>query len=351
MNKQIKIKFLSDCDTTKLALWTLNDAMSKDNSFLLVNTVEEADLVIASRYYWITNELDRIKSRKLIYISYALVLKDYPILPFMKLRKRNYYRDYSSILWKLFSPTPNFKQAMKDFNIDTSDVTFLGYPEMDLINYNYNTTLKSLGLKNKKTVLYAPTIGYTHHNCFSSYIDYIDFIVYLSLKYDFNLIIRPHPNMLDLEFKPDIKIKLDNINKLDNIYIDYSWNPYPIFKLIDFTIGDVSGITYKALTNRKPVILIQNKPELLEQYQDYESIMYTIKNHTELENRVELLLNECDSQAINRTAFVDGLPKNSTELIRIILKKILKELINENCVFLLCFRPCSQRAYFNDESS
>lgn len=317
----IKIKFISDCDTTKLALWTLKEELSKDNTFLLVDTVEEADLVIASRYYWVTDELDKIKSKKLIYISYALVLKDYPILPFMKSKKRAYYRNYSSIMWKLFSPTPNFKQIMEDMNMDTSSVEYLGYPEMDLINYDYDCTLKFLNLKNKKTVLYGPTLGYPYNNCFSSYIDYTDFIVYLSLKYDFNLIIRPHPQMLDLAFKPSIRLKLANLAKLDNIHIDYSWNPYPIFKLVNFTIGDVSGITYKALANKKPVVLIQNKPELLKQFQDYSSIMYIIKNHTELENRVELLLKGCDSLATNRLAFLEELPKNSTELIKNYIKE------------------------------
>ena len=52
-NNQIKIKFIEDCPEVELTLWALKDELSKDHTFVFVKTVEEADLVVASKHCFI----------------------------------------------------------------------------------------------------------------------------------------------------------------------------------------------------------------------------------------------------------------------------------------------------------
>lgn len=319
--KKIKLLYILDDATTRLTLWTLRDATLKDDDFEHVNEIDKADLIIISKYYWITDILDDVDKRKLIFIPYGASLKSPPILPYMKIRSRKYERDYSKIMWRLFCPAENWLKVMKLMGIDTSHSVYLGYPKMDLINYHYDMTLKSFGLQNKKTIYYAPTLGYEYNKCYSSYFDYLEFLVYLSLKYDFNLIIRPHPNLLRLTFSVDHQKKLNNIGKLGNVYIDYSWNPYPLFKLSDIIVGDVSSMTYESIISRKPVVLIRVKDEDFHQFRDYEKIMDTVNSRPELEFTIKRLLNGHDHSKFERENFINNLPNNSTLLIKDYIKK------------------------------
>jgi CDP-glycerol glycerophosphotransferase (TagB/SpsB family) len=195
---------------------------------------------------------------------------------------------------------------------------------MDLINYNYNVTVKDLGINpNNKTILYTPTLGWKTCTCQSFFFDYINKLVYWSLEYKFNLIVRPHPYFLK-QF-PEAGSLLDNINKLDNVKVDLdSYNYYVIFKLVDFIISDVSSLAYEFLITTKPVVLTRTSLKREELFQDYvdNNIMYEVKNPIELENRIRLLLNDNDEFKNRRLVFVNDLPKNSSKLI--------KEYIKEN---------------------
>jgi CDP-glycerol glycerophosphotransferase (TagB/SpsB family) len=194
---------------------------------------------------------------------------------------------------------------------------------MDLINYNYNVTIKDLGMgPNNKTILYTPTLGWKTCTCQSSFFDYINKLVYWSLEYNFNLIVRPHPYFLK-QF-PEAQNLLDNMGKLDNVKVDFTYNYYLLFKLVDFIISDISSLAYEFLITTKPVVLTRTSFKKEELFQDYvdNNIMYEVKNSNELENRIRLLLNNEDEFKNRRITFVNDLPKNSSKLI--------KEYIKEN---------------------
>lgn len=321
-NKQIKIKFIEDCPEVELTLWTLKEELSKDSIFVFVKTVEEADIVAASRYYFIKAELDKIQGRKLVWINYGAAFKSIMNIPLNKTIDKYSY-DVSNKLFALFSPSPNYKNILESYNIDVSRVIFLGYPKMDLIKYSYGETLETLGLNPKnKTVLYTPTLGWKSCKCQASFFDYLNKLVYWSLEYKFNLIVRPHPYLIK-QF-PETKTNLDNVGKLNNVYIDNSYNYYSIFKLVDFIVSDISSMAYEFLSTNKPIILTKTslkEDRLFQDYVDY-NVMYEVKNEKELENRIRLLLNNNDEFKNRRETFVNSLPKNSSKLI--------KEYIKEN---------------------
>jgi len=324
MEKQIKIKFIIDCPEVELTLWPLKEEVSKDSSFLLTDNIEEADIVVASRHYHIQEELDKIRSRKLIWINYGATLKSITNLPLKKTPDKHSY-DASNKLLALISPSPNYKSVLKDWGLDTSSVKFLGYPKMDLINYNYNETLEKLGLNPRwKTILYTPTIGWRICKCQSSFFDYTTTLVSLALEHDFNLIIRPHPYLVK-QF-PEIKNKLDNIGRLNNVHIDNSYNYYSIFKLADFMVSDISSLAYEFLSTTKPVILTSTslkEDKLFQHYIDY-NVMYKVVNKSELENRIKLLLANYDEFKNRRETFVNDLPKKSSKLIVDYIKEQLQ---------------------------
>jgi len=326
MSQKIKIKFIEDCPEVELTLWTLKEAITKDNSFIFVNTIEEADLIVASRHYWIHSELDKIKGRKLIWVNYGTILKSITAIPLIKTEDEISY-DASDKMWAFFAPSPIYKKALENYNLDTSHVKFLGWPKMDLNNYNYNTSLESLNLKPKwRTVLYTPTIGWKTCTCESSFFDYVNKMVFWSLEYKFNLIIRPHPYLLK-QF-PEIKIDLDNINKLNNVHVDYSYNYYAIFHLVDFIVSDISSMAYEFLVTTKPVVLTKTclkDYKLIKEYID-NNIMYEVRNSRELENRIRLLLANYDEFRNRREAFVNILPKTPSILVKNYIKeKFLSE--------------------------
>jgi CDP-glycerol glycerophosphotransferase (TagB/SpsB family) len=323
-NKQIKIKFIEDCPEVGLTLWALKEELSKDNTFIFVQTIEEADLVVASRHYFIQDELDKIQGRKLIWINYGATLKSYTNVPLTKTKDHHSY-DASEKMWLFVGLSPNYKEALNNYKLDTNRVQFLGYPKMDLINYNYGVTIKDMGVNpNNKTILYTPTLGWKTCTCQSSFFDYINRLVYWSLEYNFNLIIRPHPYFLK-QF-PEAQALLDNINKLDNVKVDSSYNYYVIFKLVDFIISDVSSLAYEFLITTKPVVLTRTSFKKEELFQDYveNNIMYEVKNSNELENRIRLLLNNEDEFKNRRITFVNDLPKNSSKLIKDYIKENYK---------------------------
>lgn len=324
-NKQIKIKFIEDCPEVQLTLWTLKEAISKDSSFILTDNIEEADFVVASRHYWIQEELDKIKGKKLVWINYTTKLNSPNNVPLIKTGDKHSY-DASDKLALLVSLSPNYKNILNNWKLDTSKVKFLGYSKMELVNYQYDTTLEKLNLNPKlKTVLYTPTIGWRQCTSQCSYFDYINFLVFLSLEYKFNLIVRPHPYLLE-QF-PEIKNNLYNINKLDNIHIDYSFNYYPIFQLSDFIISDISSLAYEFLATTKPIILTTTsvkEDNLFKDYINY-NIMYNVTNHYELINRVKSLLTGNDEFKNRRITFVTDLPRNPSSLII----KNIKEIYNE----------------------
>ena len=320
-NNQIKIKFIEDCPEVELTLWALKDELSKDAAFVFVKTVEEADLVVASRHYFIQDELDKIQGKKLIWISYGSSLKSPTVLPLSKTLDAHSY-DASSKLWALFAPSPVYKNVLEEYGIDTNNVRFLGYPKMDLINYNYDVTKENSGLSiHNKTILYTPTIGWKTSKDNSSFFDYINFLVYLSLEYKFNLLVRPHPYLLN-QF-PEIEIILDNISKLDNVKVDYGYNYYITFKLADFIISDISSLAYEFLSTTKPVVLTTTNPQkskVFDYYIDY-GIMYEAKNKQELQNQIQLLLADCDNLKDRRETFCSKLPKNASKLIKNYIKE------------------------------
>lgn len=324
MKKKIKIKFISDCDVTTLTQWTLKEEISKDSSFIFTDETQEADLIVASRHYFIKDELNKIQGRKLIWINYGATLKSITNLPIKNTPEKHSY-DVSNKIWALFSPSPNYADVIKSYNVDTSYIKYLGYPKMDLINYCYDLSIEKLGLNPKwRTVLYTPTLGWRTCTCQSSFFDYINTLVFQALEHNFNLIIRPHPYLIK-QF-PEISKQLDNIAKLDNIHIDYSYNYYAIFKIVDFIVSDISSLAYEFLCTAKPIILTSTslkEDKLFQKYIDY-NLMYKVVNKSELENRLKLLLANYDEFENRRRTFVNDLPKNASRLIKNYIKENYK---------------------------
>jgi CDP-glycerol glycerophosphotransferase (TagB/SpsB family) len=284
-----------------------------------------ADLIVASRHYHIQDKLDQIQGHKILWVNYGATLKSPTNLPLIKTEDAHSY-DARSKIWRIVSPSPNYKTVLDKFGLDTSNIIFLGYPKMDLIRCSYGTRLEDFGLNPKsKTILYTPTIGWQTTTCQSTFFDYTNYLIYLSLEYGFNLIVRPHPHLL--RSFPDIESKLSNIGKLTNVHIDRDYNYYGTFKLADFLISDISSLAYEFLVTTKPVILTATTLTTDLLFEDYvnNKVIYNARNKYELSNEIKSLLGHFDEFKNSRIAFVNSIPKQPTKLIVDYIKREFKK--------------------------
>ena len=119
--------------------------------------------------------------------------------------------------------------------------------------------------KNKKFALFAPTwkcdAGYSSLDLHGELID--------SLRSDWNLIIKIHPNIQTQQLIELEKMMYKYQNKKNIYFLTTFPLIYPILDLVDIYIGDMSSIGYDFLTFNKPMFFFnpmnyeKNHPDLL----------------------------------------------------------------------------------------
>lgn len=178
-----------------------------------------------------------------------------------------YERDFSDYLLCLcvgqrqvdrLLQTP-FNQGMK--------WTLIGYPKFD-----NPPTATPLFENDKKTIIYCPTWRKENISSIEIFLNHLDVIDHLAQNY--NLIVKPHPNI----FNPDRQFYdrsiVDRLYRLSKIKLILSGNVMPWFAQADLFVGDISAAGYEWLYFNKPMVFLNPQPGILQASPDVASMTY-----------------------------------------------------------------------------
>lgn len=134
------------------------------------------------------------------------------------------------------------KYFAKAFNYEENKFVPLGLPRLDYLATHTQINRKKIyqqypKFRNKKIILYTPTFRNNHNYKINELIDAVDLKKYV-------LIIKIHPNM-----------KIDNINKKDNIYTCDEFTSLQLLSIANYVITDYSAISIEAAVLEKPVFI------------------------------------------------------------------------------------------------
>lgn len=156
----------------------------------------------------------------------------------------------------IFSVGPMTYEVQKAYVNDSVIIEKVGLPATDILTAK-NTSLlpKSISIdKTKPTLLYAPSWAYDPTNISMDN----EILNEISKIKDFNVIIRPHPNLLNPNSCNgyDWNIKINKL-KSNGVQVSYSedHSVYELLPHIDIMIGDISSVTFEYLIFNKPIIL------------------------------------------------------------------------------------------------
>ncbi|NJL43476.1 MAG: hypothetical protein HC856_03160 [Pseudanabaena sp. RU_4_16] len=145
--------------------------------------------------------------------------------------------------------------------------TSIGYPKFD-----YPPTSPPLFENDKKTIIYCPTWRKENISSIEIFLNSPDAIA--RLTQDYNLIVKPHPNI----FNPDRQFYdqsiVDRLHQLPNIQLIQSGNVMPWFAQADLFVGDISAAGYEWLYYNKPMVFLNPQPGVLQASTDVASMTY-----------------------------------------------------------------------------
>jgi hypothetical protein len=143
----------------------------------------------------------------------------------------------------------------------------IGYPKFD----NPPTTAPLFD-NGKKTVIYCPTWRKENISSIEIFLDNLDVVA--EITKDYNLIVKPHPNI----FNPDRQFYdssiVDRLQQLPNIKLIKSGNVMPWYAQSDLFIGDISAAGYEWLYYNKPMVFLNPQPGILQASTDVASLTY-----------------------------------------------------------------------------
>lgn len=217
-----------------------------------------------------------------------------PKLSYMKTPAIN---DYDII----FSVGPTTYKAQQDYVDNIVTVEKIGLPISDMLLNTQLPIPTPLKLDaSKPTLLYAPSWSLTteHISMDNEILDV------LSAIDQYNVIIRPHPNLLVPEKcnGTDWNIKLKEIEK-DGIQLSFSsdHSAYELLPHVDVLLGDISAVTYEFLILDRPIILYM-KDGILEAFGAKEMSEPLLNATSKLQSAAQLkdVLNELDDDNIEK---------------------------------------------------
>ena len=159
----------------------------------------------------------------------------------------------------IFSVGPMTYRVQKEYVNNSVIVEEIGLPASDILVQDKKVNIpKGITINNTKpTLLYAPSWAFESKNISMD----ADILNELANINTYNVIIRPHPNLL----KPNSCNGYDwnpliNTLKEKGIQVSYSKDHsiYQLLPHIDLLIGDISSVTFEFLIFNRPIILYMN---------------------------------------------------------------------------------------------
>jgi CDP-Glycerol:Poly(glycerophosphate) glycerophosphotransferase len=143
----------------------------------------------------------------------------------------------------------------------------IGYPKFDR-----PPTTAPLFENDRKTIVYSPTWRKENISSIEIFLDHLSVIE--QLTQDYNLIVKPHPNI----FNPDRQFYdrsiVDRLYQIPNIKLIRSGNVMPWFAQADLFIGDISAAGYEWLYYNKPMVFLNPQPGILHASTDVAAMTY-----------------------------------------------------------------------------
>lgn len=143
----------------------------------------------------------------------------------------------------------------------------VGYPKFDHI-----PSAPVLFGNSRKTVIYCPTWRKGGLSSIEIFLNYADVIA--GLCEDYNLIVKPHPNIFNPArefFDANIVERLESTR---GIALIRSGNVMPWFAQTDVFVGDVSASGYEWLYFSRPMAFLNPQPGVLQPSQDINALTY-----------------------------------------------------------------------------
>lgn len=144
---------------------------------------------------------------------------------------------------------------------------FIGYPKFDDFPIQPN-----LFNNDRKTAIYSPTWRKGNISSIDIFLDNLD-VVHQITK-DYNLIVKPHPNIFNSDRQFYDKEIVNRLKSIPNIKLVCSGNVMPWFAQSDLFIGDISASGYEWLYFNKPAIYLNPQPGILQRSTDVSSMTY-----------------------------------------------------------------------------
>jgi hypothetical protein len=178
-----------------------------------------------------------------------------------------YERDFSDYLLCLCVGQRQADRLLQSPCNKTMKWTLVGYPKFD-----HPPTTAPLFENGKKTLIYSPTWRKENISSIDIFLDHPEVITQLTQEY--NLIVKPHPNI----FNPDRQFYdqsiVDRLYQLPDIQLIRSGNVMPWFAQADLFMGDISAAGYEWLYYNKPMVFLNPQPGVLQASPDVASMTY-----------------------------------------------------------------------------
>lgn len=143
----------------------------------------------------------------------------------------------------------------------------IGYPKFD------NPPIAApLFSNSKKTIIYCPTWRKENISSIEIFLDNLDVVA--EIAKDYNLIVKPHPNIFNPERQFYDGSIVDRLYQIPNIKLIKSGNVMPWYAQSDLFIGDISAAGYEWLYFNKPAIFLNPQPGVLQASNDVSSLTY-----------------------------------------------------------------------------
>ncbi len=182
-----------------------------------------------------------------------------------------YERDFSDYLMCLCVGQRQVDRLLQTPCNQTMNWTLIGYPKFDALS-----TLPPLFQNDRKTLIYCPTWRKQNISSIEIFLEHPDVIA--QLVEDYNLIVKPHPNIFNPDrqfYDQSIVDRLYQLADIDsNIKLIRSGNVMPWFAQADLFIGDISAAGYEWLYYNKPMLFLNPQPAVLQASPDVAAITY-----------------------------------------------------------------------------
>jgi hypothetical protein len=178
-----------------------------------------------------------------------------------------YERDFSDYLLCLCVGQRQVDRLLQASCNENMKWKLIGYPKFD-----HPPTLPLLFENDKKTLIYCPTWRKENISSIEIFLSHPEVIEQLTEEY--NLIVKPHPNIFNRDRQFYDQQIVDCLHQLPNIRLIQSGNVMPWYAQADLFIGDISAAGYEWLYYNKPMVFLNPQPGVLQPSTNVASMTY-----------------------------------------------------------------------------